>query len=257
MCRRWLLIWLVLGPGLGLPGGIPAPLDASWQAQAAPRNPQLNAEDELSPGQIQRAQEPDRTAPGTPSPKKTAPKRSPEPSKVVACSGAFAKDSDHEKLAAAFNPENIDFTDIDSGDGRTVKASVLFPSDPKRRLEVWWRDQAARSGIYLIDIGGQSTWAGPKGVRLGLPLAGLEKLNGKPFKLKGFNADGVAIVSGWQKGAFDQLPGDCALQVSLRPDLKSPAAARSAVANDQQEFTSSDAVVRASRPTISEILIGY
>src|SRR3974377_1030750 len=100
MCRQWLLIWLMLGAGLGVYG--------DGQAQAAPRNPQLNAEDELSPGQIERAQEPDRTAPGTGSPKKAAPKRSPELPRVVACNGIFAKDSDHAKLVDAFKPENVD-----------------------------------------------------------------------------------------------------------------------------------------------------
>jgi hypothetical protein len=246
----------MLGAGLSMRGEIPA-LDAYGQAQAAPRNPQLNAEDELSPAQIERAQEPDRAAPATPSAKKPTPKRSQEPPRAVACSGPFAKDSDHEKVEEAFKPENVDFTDVDAGGGRTIKASVLFPSDPKRRIEVWWQDQVAGSGTYLIVIGGQSTWAGPKGVRLGLPVAGLEKLNGKPFKLKGFDADGVATVSDWQKGVFDRLPGDCGVRVSFRPDPKAPAAARSAVANDLQEFASSDAVVRATRATVAEILIGY
>jgi hypothetical protein len=250
MDRRWLLIWLTVAAGLGAPG-------TYGQVQAAPRNPHLNAEDELSPAQIERAQEPDRPVPATPSAKKPAPKRSQEPPRVVACNGPFAKDSDHEKVEEVFKPENVDFTDVDAGGGRTIKASVLFPSDPKRRIEVWWQDQVAGSGTYLIVIGGQSTWTGPKGVRLGLPIAGLEKLNGKPFKLKGFDADGVATVSDWQKGVFDRLPGDCGLRVSFQPDPKAPAAARTALANDLQEFASSDAVVRATRSTVSEILIGY
>ena len=41
---------------------------------------------------------------------------------------------------------------------------------------------------------GQSTWTAPKGLRLGLPLAALEKLNGKPFKLIEFENGGMAIV---------------------------------------------------------------
>ena len=90
--------------------------------------------------------------------------------------------------------------------GSKVAASVLFPKDPKRRLEVWWSNPANRSQTYLILINGQSTWSGPGGMRLGLTLAQLEKLNHKPFKLKGFGKDNLATVSDWDGGAF-AFPG--------------------------------------------------
>jgi hypothetical protein len=56
---------------------------------------------------------------------------------LVACSGTFAKDSDHLKLATAFDSKNVTFTDVEASDGNKVPASVLFANDPKRRLEVW------------------------------------------------------------------------------------------------------------------------
>ena len=54
---------------------------------------------------------------------------------VVACSGIFAKDSDHLKLTTAFGSKNIIFSDVEANDGSKVPASVLFPNDPKSRLE--------------------------------------------------------------------------------------------------------------------------
>ena len=57
------------------------------------------------------------------------------PNTVVACSGTFAKDSSHLKLAMSFDSKNITFTDVEASDGSKVPASVLFPNDPKRRLE--------------------------------------------------------------------------------------------------------------------------
>ncbi len=74
---------------------------------------------------------------------------------VVACSGTFAKDSSHLKLAMFFDSKNITFTDVAASDGSKVPASVLFPNDPKRRLEVWWSNPTARKDIHLIVIGGQ------------------------------------------------------------------------------------------------------
>src|SRR5204863_7666691 len=108
----------------------------------------------------------------------------------------------------------------------------------------------------LVLIGGQPTWPAPHGVRLGLELAALEKLNRKPFRVKGFDNEGIAAVVDWESGAFDQLPGDCRLRVFFRPDPKTSAAARSAISSDKA-FASSDRVMRAVKPTVSEILIGY
>ena len=39
---------------------------------------------------------------------------------VVACSGIFAKDSDHLKLTTAFGSKNITFFDVEANDGSKV-----------------------------------------------------------------------------------------------------------------------------------------
>src|SRR5262249_30910841 len=140
---------------------------------------------------------------------------------MVACSGAFAKDSSHLKLAMFFDSKNITFTDVEAS-GSKVPASVLFPNDPKRRLEVWWSNPTARSNIHLIVIGGQSTWAAPGGLRLGQSLEQVEKLNHKPFKLKGFDTDRIATGSDWDGGALTTVAG------GLRPGGRPPAPAKGA-----------------------------
>ena len=61
---------------------------------------------------------------------------------------------------------------------------------------------------------------------------------------------------GWEGGALSALPGGCKVGMRLLADAKSPEEARSAVAGDK-EFLSSDASVRALKPTVGEILIGY
>jgi hypothetical protein len=177
-------------------------------------------------------------------------------SHVVTCSGIFGKDSSHLKLAMTFEAKNITFTDVDADGGAKIQATVLFPKDPKRRLEVWWSNPAARSETHLIVIGGQSTWIAPNGMRLGLTLAQLEKLNHKPFKLKGFDKSGAATVNGWDGGALTDLPGGCISGVSFRADPKAVADAVNAFTADK-EYSSADPAIRAVKPTVSEILIGY
>lgn len=179
-----------------------------------------------------------------------------EPAHAVACSGAFAKNSGHLRLAQAYGMQNVEFTEVSGDDGSTLMASVIFPKDPKRRLEVLWDDDAQRVGTRMVVIGGQSTWTAPKGVRLGLPLAALEKLNGKPFKLMGFEKGGMAIVSDWNNGALGLLTDGCKVGVQFKPDPKATATTLGAVGSDK-EFASSDPAVRAAKPTIGEIIVGY
>jgi len=172
------------------------------------------------------------------------------PTTVVACSGTFAKDSSHLELVTAFKPKNITFTDVESSDGSKVPASILFPNDPKRRLEVWWSNRTTCSDIHLIVIGGQSTWTAPGSLRLGQTLEQVEKINHKAFKLKGFDKDRIATVSDWDGGELATLAGDCNAGLSLRADTKASAEKIGAISADKD-------AIRATKPTVSEILIGY
>jgi hypothetical protein len=258
------------------PEGQPAPAKPAQKpkprtrAQQAPRptsevQPDLDTGDQLAPSQMQQPMPAAVPMPGKP-PKRAAahpaaasgggnPRPAPG-ARTIACSGVFAKDSSHLKIAVAFDSKNITFTEVDSGVGGKVQATVIYPSDPKRRLEVWWNNPASRSDTYLIIINGQSNWIAPKGVRLGLGLQAIEKLNKKPFKLKGFSKDNIAAVSDWQGGALATLPGGCKVGVNLAVDPKAPAEVRSAVTGDK-EFESSDPAMRAAKPAIAEIIIGY
>jgi hypothetical protein len=225
--------------------------------------PDLDTGDQLAPSQMQQPMPAAVPMPGKP-PKRTATPAAagggnPRPApgaRTIACSGAFAKDSSHLKIAVAFDSKNITFTEVDSGVGGKVQATVIYPSDPKRRLEVWWNNPANRSDTYLIIINGQSNWVAPKGVHLGLGLQAIEKLNKKPFKLKGFSKDNIAAVSDWQGGALATLPGGCKVGINLAVDPKAAAEVRSAVTGDK-EFDSSDPAMRAAKPTVGEIIIGY
>ena len=244
-------------------------------AQQRPRpDSNLNPEDQLSPSQMVQPMPPAVAQPdgasagakgapnGHPAAKHTAatPKPAPAAAKparvgsartVVECSGPFAKDSGMLALAMAFDSRNMTFTH-ETVQGVDVGVTVLFPKDPKRRLEVWWSNPN-RTGTYLIDIAGKSTWTGPGGLRLGLTLEQLEKLNKKPFKLKGFDKDNIASVSSWDDGVLAKLPGNCKAGVNMHAEAKGDAAESS----DKAEYNSDDPALRALKPTVAEILIGY
>jgi len=252
------------GPAPGPQMGKPV-RNARAQTAAPQSNPDLDPDDQLAPSQMAQPM-PARASTPTPSAVKpaathpsagmAAPRPGPAANmKAVACSGPFSKDSSNLKLAMAFDSRNITFTDVDFN-GSKVGATIVYPKDPKRRLEIWWSNPASRSGTYLILINGQSTWGAPGGMKLGLTLAELEKLNHKPFKLKGFDKDHIATVSDWDGGALSTLAGGCKSGVSLQPDAKAPPDEVTALSADK-EYSSSDPALRAVKPKVSEILIGY
>ena len=161
-------------------------------------------------------------------------------------------------LAMAFGDSNVTFTQ-EKVQGSDVGATIVFPKDPRRRLEVWWQNPN-RTGLFLIDIAGKSIWTGPEDLHLGLTLPELEKRNHKPFKLKGFDKDGVATVSDWDGGALATLPGGCKASVNFHADPRTAKGnakdAASAISADK-EYSSADEAVRAAKLSVSEILIGY
>jgi hypothetical protein len=241
-----------------------APPPAQSKSKAKVKQPPRDDVEELTPSQIQRAQE------GDPRPGKDMPqavKRPPKgsgggggggggaQSRTIDCRGAFARDSSHIRLAQVFGPDNVAFTDVDGPDNSKIQASVLFPRDPVRRLELLWNNPTSRSGTQVIVINGKSGWTAPRGVKLGAQLAAVEKLNGKPFKLTPFAADG-STAADWQEGQMLKLQGGCKIGMRFVADPRTPQEARAELAS-AKELLSSDANVRALRPTVAEILIGY
>ena len=280
MNHRWFCALAAAGM-VALPNAVPV---AAWAQASGPRSspglqqPHLRDDEQIMPSQIVQppplpAKPKSAAKPAAPRPvpaavqpdpddnpvavaKPAASARSAEPARTVACSGAFAKNSGHLRLAQSYGVHNVEYTEVPGDDGSTLMASVLFPNDPKRRLEVLWDDDLQRSGTRMIVIGGQSTWTAQKGVHLGLPLAALEKVNGKPFKLMGFEKDGMAIVSDWNGGALSLLTDGCKVGVQLKPDPKAPAGVLDAAGSDK-EFASNDPAIRAAKPTIGEIIVAY
>jgi hypothetical protein len=145
--------------------------------------------------------------------------------------------------------------DVEGPDNTKIKATVLFPRDPKRRLEVLWNNDAARSNVQVISINGQSHWTAPRGLKLGMSLAALETLNRRPFKLSGMGADGSMSVLDWADGALSNLPGGCKVGIRLAADRRAPDTARTAAGNG--ELMSNNAALRALKPSVVEILLGY
>ncbi|MCE1237577.1 MAG: hypothetical protein LWW93_14605 [Hyphomicrobiales bacterium] len=174
----------------------------------------------------------------------------------LSCVGPLAADSSHAKVVAAFGKENVVWTQVDGAEGEKIGATVLFPKDPKRRIELFWNDDKKRSGLSSARPGPKNLAAAPNGVRPGMTVAEVEKLNGKPFLLSGFGWDYGGSVTDWKGGALDKpAPGGCI--VSVRFALPESADAVAAKVAGDQEFSSNDKNIRAARPSVESVALGW
>ena len=174
----------------------------------------------------------------------------------LACEGPFAKDTTHDKLVAAFGAKNVAFKEVDVTSNVLTKATVLFDADPTRRLVVFWKDEKSRTRPIAVTIDAPSTWTGPGGVRNGLTLRDLERLNGGNFSVTGFGGIGGGEASKLG-GPFVNLPGNCTLKIRFAPGIASPLPSRFASVTGDVLIASTNLVLRRVRPQVEQWSIHY
>jgi hypothetical protein len=136
----------------------------------------------------------------------------------VTCEGLFAKDTDHDKLLAAFGAANVAFEETYTGvEDIKEMATVLYPQDPARRLKIFWqyRDERKFPLEILIDDK-ESQWTAGNGLRLALNVQQVEALNKRPFKVNGFDSDFFGMAN-FRGGALEHVRGGCVQDVRLEP----------------------------------------
>ncbi len=174
----------------------------------------------------------------------------------LACDGPFARDTTHDKLVAAFGAKNVAFKDVEVTSNVLTKATVLFDADPPRRVVVFWRDEKTRTRPLAASIEAPSTWTGPGGVRNGLMLRELEKLNGGGFSVTGFGGIGGGEASKLG-GPFVNLPGGCTLKIRFEPGIASPLPPRFASVTGDVLIPSTSLILRRLRPQVVQWSIHY
>jgi hypothetical protein len=178
----------------------------------------------------------------------------PQKRDALGCEGAFAKDASHAKLMAAFGAKNVTFREVDAAEGSKEKATVLFDDDPTRRIVVFWHDEKSRARPNMIRVSAPSLWVGPGGIGNGMKLTDVEKLNGKPFKLAGFDWDGGGFV---RELDGKLKPVACNLVIRFEPGIANPLPPRYAEITGDKTIVSSNNLLRRTRAQVSEWGIGY
>lgn len=185
------------------------------------------------------------------SPADAAPKK---PEQVIACTGPFAKGVTHARLVKAFGANNVAVQSVGIGEGETVKASVIFPRDAARRIEVLWIDEKRRRNPAEIRTGVDSTWRTAHGIRRGMSLSEIEALNGRPFRLYGFGFDYGGTTLDWNGGTLATQAGNCSLTLRF---MMREGADNAAVYVGEQSFMSDDEGMRKAAPVVDAVGLRY
>jgi hypothetical protein len=158
-------------------------------------------------------------------------------------------------------PEAVtDSVPLGSVEGEMVAATVLFPADRRRRVEIVWKDSAAQSRPRFVRLAaGPTEWRTADGITIGTPLRELEHLNGRAFRLAGFGFDGSGAVISWNGGRLAS-PASTACQRRVYVDSLTASASQSKsyrTVRGDREFSSSIRAMQKLNPRISSLLLEY
>lgn len=109
-------------------------------------------------------------------------------------------------LIGYFGAKNVKRQKVNLVEGETADGTVIYPNDAKRRASFVWKNAKVRNApetIFVIDK--PSLWHLPNGITTGTTLIELEKMNGKPFKMSGFDWDYGGNVLSWNGGKLETL----------------------------------------------------
>ncbi len=164
--------------------------------------------------------------------------------------GAFSEFTTMDELRARFGAANVVIVASPEEGAPDARSVVIFPDDPARRAYVRFHDDEAFALLASIEVrDAASVWRGKHGVRVGMTLAEVRAINGKPFFLSGFDTRARGYARDQWSPAFDDDDGKLGaldvdegerLYFGVDFALRSGATTRDGGAWPRDEYLSSD-----------------
>lgn len=158
-------------------------------------------------------------------------------------------------LRERFGEESVVPGDLPLGEGETEPGAWIHPDDPSRRAAVYFVGGRLDGHLAAIQIRDpESIWEGPFGLRMGLSLTDIERLNGGPLRFLGFGWDYGGTVSHFLDGSLGRAfldPGRLALRL-VEPEQDEAEKLPSGYPRGDAEFPSDLAVLRQHPPKVGE-----
>lgn len=151
--------------------------------------------------------------------------------------------------------EALAVEELPGAEGETYKGLVLLPRARDRRIEVSFVDDTMKrvSGLILRDTAKSSRW-NVLGVSIGSSLVDVQKINGRPFLVSGFEWDYGGFVVDWKGGALGKpLPGGCTVTLRFGKNAGAP----KALLGDGVKAASDNAAMVKFAPVVTEIGVNF
>src|SRR5262245_35422460 len=177
----------------------------------------------------------------------------------VTCTAPWASGATATTLRIAFR-DHVRAENIDIGEGEEAPGAVVYPDNPRQTVFVIWKDGAGRRYPLSVEIRQQSQQVTYGGIGIGTTLKALERLNGRPFELAGFDWDYSGTVISWLGGRLESVGhSTCDLKVRVKPGPPIGNEQRAAIEATIGDglFKSSDRNMQLLNPTVYEILLIY
>jgi hypothetical protein len=136
----------------------------------------------------------------------------------------------------------------------TYKGLVLLPHAVDWRIEVAFADETMRRVARVTLRDTKSSHWNVAGIAIGSRLIDVQKINGKPFLVNGFNSDAGGFVTNWKGGALGRpLPGGCRVAVRFGRDGDAPAS----LSGGDVKVSSDNATLVKWGPVVEQIEVNW
>jgi hypothetical protein len=131
----------------------------------------------------------------------------------ITCASPVAPDDSAKSLMQRYGQEAVVQDDLYTGvEDITYKGLVLLPQAADWRIEVAFTDETMNRVARLTLRDTKTSHWNVAGVSIGSSLAEVQKINGKPFLVHGFDTDFTGFVASWKGGRLGRpLPGGCSV----------------------------------------------
>lgn len=181
--------------------------------------------------------------------------------RVFKCGAIFGPDTTPASLVAEFGEENVVTRRVHAGEGSYKTGTVIFP-DTEDEVEVLWKEPTLDGGPRIVRTrGNPGSWETPLGLKIGLDLRSIERINRRPFRLAGFAWDYGGTVASWEGGRLERAPGaKCGLRARLSTgdpgdDAALQRAERQVLGDDI--FSSGHPAMQLLNPKIHELFLFF
>lgn len=167
----------------------------------------------------------------------------------------FGPDTTLAQIEQSYGKANVITGEVDGPEGTTMVATTVFPKDEQKTFQVYWFDQEKHERISGFTLPIDAT--GPGGIKIGMAIKDVEKINGKVFKVGGFYWDyggGANFEGGKLANAEDAT---CFLGVTFAPSVDSTSQKIGDAISGEKELKSNMKEFAVVKPVVQSINFGY